>query len=269
MSSSFPQSKPKKPVSVVDVLDSKRTPAKTKPRRYDYTLETRKPLVCLAFILPLIAWYEVSMVLHPEAIRSGIDRLLQVLLSPLGPASIGILPLICVGVLLFWHHRLAQPGHFQVRTVFWMAFESIALASILFVACDAFMLYVDDQRPKPLAGLLQLFSNSQQYEKMLTCLGTGIHEEIVFRLLLFAPLLHGLKRVIEDEAVAIFIAASVVSLLFATAHCDIVNPEGLPFQLSTFIFRFLASIFLCVLFRFRGIAIAIGVHAVFDILAIS
>ncbi len=268
MSSSLRQSKPKKPGSVIEVLESKIRPAKTKPAKYDYSSETRKPLVCLAFVLPLLLFYEVSMIFHPDAVRSGVDRLIESLLMPLGTVSVGVLPLVSAGALLFWHHRLDQPGHFHFRTLFWLTLESIALALILFLASDAFMLYFDNQRPQPLAGLTKIFSDSQQYGKLLTCLGAGIHEEIAFRLLMFAPLLHCLRRVIERELTALLIAATIVSILFAMAHCDVVNPEGFPFQTSTFLFRFLASIFLCILFRFRGIAIAIGVHAVFDILAI-
>ncbi len=269
MSSSLQQSKPKKPGSIVEVLESKIRSPKSKPARYDYLHEIRKPLACLAFVLPLLVWYELSMIFHPEAVRSGVDRLFEILLQPLGPASIGILPLVSVGVFLFWHHRLDQPGHFHLRTIFWIAIESMALALILFLASDAFMLYFDNQRPQPLAGLTRIFSNSQQYGRLLTCLGVGIHEEILFRLLLFAPLLYGLRRIIKSESAAVIIAATGVSILFAFAHCDVVNPEGFPFQASTFLFRFMASMFLCILFRFRGIAIAIGVHAVFDILAIS
>ena len=256
--------------SVIEVLDAKTKP-KAKPRtlRYDYWLETHKPLACLAFVVPLLLWYEVGMVLNPDFIRSGIDRLVQMLFAPLGEASLAVLPLFSIGVFLFLHHRQENAGTFRVQTVFRMAVESIVLATILFLACDALLLYFDNQHPQPLAGLATAFSDSKQYGRILTCVGAGIHEEILFRLLLFAPLLYGLCKVIQKESIAVVIAATIVSLIFATAHCDIFNPEGFPFQLSTFLFRFSASVFLCVLFRFRGIAIAIGVHAVFDILAIS
>ncbi len=270
MSSSIRQSKPQKPGSVVEVLESKlQSSKKTKPARYDYSSEVRRPLTCLAFVAPLILWYELGMILHTEAVRSGVDRLIEALLSPLGPVSIGVLPLVSIGVFLFWHHRSEHPGHFHFHTLLWIALESLALALILFVASDAFMLYLADQRPQPLVGLTKIFTDSQQYGKLLTCLGAGIHEEIVFRLLMFAPLLRVARRFIEIESIAVVISATIVSIVFAMAHCDVVNPEGFPFEVSTFLFRFLASVFLCVLFRFRGIAVAIGVHAVFDILAIS
>ncbi|WP_157665096.1 CPBP family intramembrane glutamic endopeptidase [Mariniblastus fucicola] len=269
MSIQLQQPERKKPGSVLEVLDAKTQPVKKKAVRYDYWLETHNPLACLAFMLPLLIWYEVSMALEFEAVRSGIDRIVQMVFSPLGQASIVILPLVSVGLFLFLHHRQKQPGQFHLRTVFWMAIESIALATILFLACDILLLYLDNQRPQPLAGLATVFSDSKQYGRLLMCLGTGIHEELVFRLLIFAPLFCWLCRVTQRENVALFLAAILVSCLFAVAHCDAFNPEGSPFQMSTFLFRFLASVFLCVLFRFRGIAIAIGVHAVFDILAIS
>lgn len=269
MSIRLQQPKPKKPGSVIEVLDSKTRPAKSKPVRYDYWLQTRQPLVCLAFVLPLLIWYDVSMVLNTDAIRSGIDRFFQGIFAPLGRASIGVMPILCVGSLLFLHHREKNHGAFHLRTVLWMTVESIALATILFVACDAMLLYFNDQRPQPLAGLATLLSDPQQYGKLLTCVGAGIHEEIVFRLLIFGSLYHFLSHASEKQNVALVVTAILVSILFAAVHCDVFNPEGSPFEASTFLFRFLASIFFCVLFRFRGIAIAIGVHAAFDILAIS
>lgn len=269
MSTRLRQSKPKKPASVLEVLESKSRPAKTKPVRYDYWLETHQPLVCLAFVLPLLIWYDVSMILHPDTIRSGVDRLIQAILSPIGQMSIGVMSLLCAGSLLFLHHQQKQSRPFQLRAVFWIAIESIALAAILFLACDALLLYLNGQRPQPLAGLATLFSDPQQYGKLLTCVGAGIHEEFVFRLLLFGSLYHWLSHSSDSKNIALIVTSIAVSILFAVAHCDVVNPEGYPFEVSTFLFRFLASIFLCVLFRFRGIAVVVGVHAVFDILAIS
>ena len=194
---------------------------------------------------------------------------MQAVLSPLGVISTGTMSVATGGVLLFLHHRQNRQAQLPLKTVFWMAVESLALATILFLASDALMLYFDDQRPKPLSGLATMFTDSQQYGKVLTGLGAGIHEEIVFRLLLFAPILRWLERATKRETLAVPLAAIVVSLMFALAHCDIFNPFATPFQLSTFLFRFLASLFLCFLFRFRGIGIAVGVHAFFDILAIS
>jgi len=268
MSTRLPQSNANHAALVIDVLDSKASP-KEKPRRYDYWLETHQPLVCLAFVLPLILWYDVSMILHADVIRSGVDRLLQQLLWPLGDAGLIVLPLAMIGVLLLMHHRQQDSRSFHLQTIFWMLIESLALATILFLACDALMLYLSDQHPRPLGGLARAFTDPDQYRRVLTCIGAGIHEELLFRLLMFAPLAFWIKQKTGQQSLALIAAAVVVSLVFAVAHCDIFNPEGNPFQLSTFLFRFLASIFLCFLFRFRGIAVAIGVHAVFDVLAVS
>lgn len=262
----------KKATSVIEVLDAKACAINTanpQPGRYDYLAETHKPLACLAFLLPLLVWYHINVILHPEALYSGIDRLVQTFLAPMGEASFVVLPLLTVGIFLLLHQRRESAPMFEVQTVFRMAVESIALASILFLACDALMLYFDNLRPRPLSGLVTAFADPQQYGRVVTCVGAGIYEEVVFRLLMFAPLFQLLCRKFEKESIAIFVAAIAVSLIFACAHCDTFNPEGSPFQLSTFLFRFSASVFLCILFRFRGIAIAIGVHAVFDILAIS
>ena len=268
----------KKAASVIEVLDAKASAVSKNAKarsininrgRYNYLAETHKPLACLVFVLPLLVWYHVNVILHPEALYSGIDRLVQSFLAPMGEAGFVVLPLVTVGIFLFLHQRRESTSTFRLQTVLRMAIESVALASILFLACDALMLYFDNQRPRPLVRLTTAFADPGQYGRVVTCVGTGIYEEVVFRLLLFAPLFQLIRQRFGKESLAITLAAIAVSLIFACAHCDLFNPDGFPFQMSTFLFRFLASVFLCILFRFRGIAIAIGVHAVFDILAIS
>ena len=270
MSTRLPRANSSPAASVIDILDAKTLPkTKAKARRYDYWLETHRPLVCLLFMLPLLLWYEVSMDLYPEAIRSGIDRLVQTLLWPLGDAGLAVLPLATLGAMLYLHHKRQDVFCIEPKTIALMAIESVALAGILFLTCDALMLYLSDQQPRPLAGLATVFTDSTQYGRVLTCVGAGIHEELLFRLLMFAPLMLWIRKISNSDKFALLAAAIIVSLVFAIAHCDVLNPEGTPFRPSTFLFRFLASVFLCCLFRFRGIGIAIGVHVVFNILAIS
>ena len=259
MSARLPRANSSQSTSVIDVLDAKVRP-KAISRRYDYWIETHRPLVCLVFTLPLLLWYEIGMVLHPDAIRSGIDRLLQTLLSPVGDTSLVVLPLVTIGAMLFLHHRRRDDAglHLNPKTFVAMVAESLGLAVILFITCDALMLYLSDQQPKPLSGLATVFSDTEQYARVLTCVGAGIHEELLFRLLMFAPLMHWIRRGTDRERLALVIASVVVSLVFALGHCDLLNPEGTPFEASSFLFRFLASVFLCFLFRFRGIGIALS-----------
>ena len=258
-----------KPMSVVEVLESKVRNADAGSRKVEYATETLRPIVCLAFVLPLVLWYEIGIAFSDTAIRSGIDRWVQNLLSPMGGAHVVVLPLLTVAALLVWHHKLEQRWSFRASTLLWMVGEAVGLALILFLVGDAIILYFDDQAPRPLAGLATLFVDANQHGRFLECLGTGIHEELVFRLILFCPLTILLVHYFKNERVAMIGAAVIVSLLFALLHCDAVNPEGFPFQVSSFLFRFVASVILCILFRFRGFAIAVGVHAAFDVLAIS
>ena len=269
MSSSFQNPDQQQPRSVADILNAKVKQPKNSSRRYDYAREAQHPLACLVFVLPLVAFYEASIMLRPEITRSAIDRILQPWLEPLGSASLVVLPFLLVGALAFLYVRQLEQHRFRPQTLIWIFLESILLACILFVACDALMLYMDNQRPQPLAGLVHVFTDGEQYNRFITSLGSGIHEELVFRLLLFASSLWCLKETMQDERIAMVVATVLVSFLFAIAHCDIVNAEGLPFKVSTFAFRFFASSMLCILFRYRGFAVAVGVHAIFDILAIS
>ena len=96
-------------------------------------------------------------------------------------------------------------------------------------------------------------------------IGSGIYEELFFRLILLVPTIHWASRLTNRKFGAVA-GIILVSLVFATLHYEVVNPAGTAFDLSSFFFRFVASIVFCVLFLFRGFGIAVGTHVAFDVL---
>jgi membrane protease YdiL (CAAX protease family) len=95
-------------------------------------------------------------------------------------------------------------------------------------------------------------------------LGAGVYEEIVFRL----GVLGGLRVVLEkavhlSRAVSIVSAFVASSLLFSAIHY--IPPYGDDFALNSFTFRFLAGLLFALIFRFRGLAVAVYTHAFYDI----
>jgi membrane protease YdiL (CAAX protease family) len=86
------------------------------------------------------------------------------------------------------------------------------------------------------------------------------------------PLLAVALRGIGVSWVKRWIASAVLaSLAFAAAHH--VGPHGEPIALAAsgfwfaFSFRFLAGLFFSLLFVYRGFGIAVGTHAIYDMLA--
>ncbi len=61
-------------------------------------------------------------------------------------------------------------------------------------------------------------------------------------------------------------AAVVSSLIFSLFHY--LGPLGDSFQLSSFVFRFVAGMVLAGIYRWRGFGIAAGTHALYDVFVV-
>lgn len=94
-------------------------------------------------------------------------------------------------------------------------------------------------------------------------LGAGVHEELVFRLAMIPALgwvlakAGGLSRF-----TSLLVAFVVSSLLFSAAHHVI---GGEPWTLAAFVYRFFCGMIFATLFQFRGFAVAVYTHALYDI----
>ena len=62
----------------------------------------------------------------------------------------------------------------------------------------------------------------------------------------------------------LFVSITLTSLLFSAAHN--IGPAGEPLRWFSFLFRFIAGVFFAILFVYRGYGIAVGTHALYDIL---
>jgi membrane protease YdiL (CAAX protease family) len=99
--------------------------------------------------------------------------------------------------------------------------------------------------------------------KLVLSLGAGVHEELLFRLLmvgggvwLFTHVL-GLRRWL-----AVGLAIAISSALFSAAHHVI---GGEPFRVGAFVYRALCGLVFAVIFQTRGFAVAVYTHALYDI----
>jgi len=94
-------------------------------------------------------------------------------------------------------------------------------------------------------------------------LGAGVHEELVFRLGIFAGLVAALSRA-ADRRLAIALAIALSSLAFAGAHH--IGPHGEPWSMHAFAFRTFAGVALGFVFWFRSLAHAVYAHVMYDLI---
>jgi predicted Abi (CAAX) family protease len=92
--------------------------------------------------------------------------------------------------------------------------------------------------------------------------GAGLHEELLFRLMLLPAMALGLEYVIAmPKPLAWGVAAIGSSLLFAGAH----HLAGEPFEVYAFTYRTFAGLFFAGVFLTRGFAVATWTHAIYDL----
>ncbi|MGD1043276.1 MAG: CPBP family intramembrane glutamic endopeptidase [Sedimentisphaerales bacterium] len=118
-------------------------------------------------------------------------------------------------------------------------------------------------KPKPQSSLLA---------DIVTGIGAGIYEELLFRLILICALMLVLQDVIGvNQHSAVIIAVLVSAGLFgAHHHIDFLTGranQGDLFDWAKFAFRTTAGVYFAALFAIRGFGITAGTHAFYDIIA--
>jgi membrane protease YdiL (CAAX protease family) len=207
----------------------------------EYWNQTRQPLLSMVFLFPLLAAYEIGVLMvgddDANAIRNGADFWMRDWLRLIGLDYALLLPGLVLAGLLAWHIVGRYPWRLPIETLAGMLAESLIFAFVLVI-----------------------FGQLTDY----LFLGAGVYEEFMFRLCLL-PICFGLFRLLRLEpkwSAGLSILAT--SLVFSLAHY--VGPSADTLVLFTFTFRALAGAFFAALFVVRGFGITVGCHAAYDLL---
>ena len=229
-----------------------------------YFARTRRPVVCLAFLAPLLAAYELGAVWL--TVGGGADGWLRWGLAQAGPEAALALPAVVAAVLLGWNfyggYRWAVDG----ETLAGMFGESLLFAALLVgVAAGATFLLPADAAPVTVAPADSPNADLSTAARAVGAVGAGIYEELLFRLALL-PLGYGLFRVLRcGPRGAALLSVAATSLLFALCHHLGAGAE-VP-RWAPFLFRTAAGAVLAGLFWVRGFGVAAGTHAAYDLFA--
>jgi membrane protease YdiL (CAAX protease family) len=232
-----------------------------------YWSESSRPLVSMLFVLPMLVCYEAGLlVLGPEAMRNGAEAWLRKFLDLIGFGQYLLLPILTCGLLLAWHHVRHERWRFRWSVFYGMLLECLVFGFLLLLFARlqgrllgsfSFATICAVQLPETVKA------NAGQIAGYF---GAGIYEELMFRLMLM-PCIAGLVRLAKLSQRSSWIVAVIVSsLIFSAAHYQIFTAAGDAFNLTSFLFRFLAGVFFAALFLYRGFGIAAGSHAFYDIL---
>jgi hypothetical protein len=197
---------------------------------------------------------------QPEALRNGADTWLRWGLEALGIHALYCTPALIVGLFLGW--SLLRRGDRPQRLA-WTGLGMLVESGLF-----ALGLWGLSRGLGPLLDSLDVRLSWQlsdrTLEPIITFVGAGIYEEVLFRLLLIFLLSCVLKGAEVPALLATPLVTVASALLFSAAHH--VGPYGEPFDGYVFLFRALAGLYFALLYQVRGFGIAVGAHVGYDIL---
>jgi hypothetical protein len=201
----------------------------------------------LVLIFPLLLAYEIGVLFAGRV--NGADLVTRVVLDAAGSraAYLAIYALVAVGFLLWIRHthrwgtlRLALAGPVILEA----AVYALTLGAVASLIVD------------------RLLGLGLGAPAVISALGAGVHEELVFRLALIAALVALVGPLSPRFAVAFAIAGS--SVLFAAAHH--LGAHGEPWTAHAFAFRAVCGAAFGAMFWYRSLAHAVYAHVLYDIL---
>lgn len=276
-----------------------------------YLERTSRPIYALVFLLPFIVFYELGTILiNTDVLNQTQDRVvafiwLQSFINEylgLGSKFAWIAPPLTVVVVLIalqlvshkkWHFNINDIGVMTLECTM-LAIPLIVLSLVLsrpakptndFSRCNHGTIQVQTEGlpicssvtknhstpavSKPVDGYIK---NQSLLANIVTGIGAGIYEELIFRLILICILMMLFQDVIRLERRSSIILSVLISAALFSAHHHIVFINGkiapaAPFSWTEFSFRTIAGVYFAILFAIRGFGITAGSHIFYDIIA--
>jgi membrane protease YdiL (CAAX protease family) len=222
-------------------------------------------LTSLVLVFPLFLIYQIG-VLFTLPVLNGADFLTVFLFRNLGLSTGSYLAYtfavtvgFAIAVAVLRHKQRFDPK-LIVPVLVESAIYALTMGSlIVFVMTRA--LGISPQ----LAGGGAGFVAQQGFgTRVVMSLGAGVYEETVFRLGILSGLVVLFDRVFGLRRWIAFVMALLLSaVLFSAMHH--IPPYGDPLHAGIFTFRLLAGLCFGLLFWYRGFAIAVYTHALYDL----
>jgi hypothetical protein len=262
-----------------------------------YLERTSRPLYSLIFLLPFLIFYEFgTILLNGESLVQDQKRVvafvwLQNFTEYLGFSSrfaFIVTPLIVAIILLALQITSRKSWRLHFSDLLPMAVECLLLAVPLML-----LNFLLNRHAAP-AGHIQstqlyqlLESHAQSISQIpsagpasdsslpadiVTAVGAGIYEELVFRLILICLLMLVFQNILAFSRRNSIILSVVIAAALFSAHHHIIYIDGqlcrvAAFSWPQFVFRTIAGVYFAALFAVRGFGITAGTHASYNIIA--
>ena len=241
-----------------------------------YLESTSRPLYALLFLLPLVALYELgTLLVNTDQIANTQSRVaaftwLMGLAEWIGmnrSLAWSFPSLVVVIILTCWHLSSKYSWRIDLGRLGWMAIESVVLSLPLF----ALGALVNSSKSFAASAAAQHTDSSGYLANIVTSIGAGIYEELVFRLILIGLIIVLLEDVLKVRSSIAGIFAIIASAALFAAHHYIGVQNGKiatleEFKMGSFIFRMAAGIYFAIIFRYRGYGVTAGTHSAYNII---
>ncbi|HEY1585435.1 MAG TPA: CPBP family intramembrane glutamic endopeptidase [Polyangia bacterium] len=239
-------------------------PAYNKKGRSMKMLRRSDPLTSLLLVFPLFVVYQIGVLSMPST-YNGADlitsQMLHLLHGNQGTylAVNVVLALAFFVLVLILRKKNSFDPRLFIPVVLESAIYALTMGSLIcFVMID--FLHID---PKLFIGCSTSPERAGTAAKLILSIGAGVHEELVFRLIMVGGGVWLFERVFGLRRwLAIVLAFAISSVLFSAAHHVI---GGEPFHVGAFTYRILCGLVFATIFQTRGFAVAVYTHALYDI----
>jgi membrane protease YdiL (CAAX protease family) len=230
-----------------------------------FRADPRNLLTSLVLVFPLFLTYQIG-VLFTLPVLNGADFLTVFLFRNLGLSkgtylayTFGVATAFALAVTI-----LRRRQKFDPRMIIPVLIES-AIYALTMGSLIVFVMTRGLGISPRLAGGAGSFVEQQGFAtRIVMSLGAGVYEETVFRLGIMTGLVALLDRIVGLRRwLAVVLALLVSAVLFSAMHH--IPPYGDPFRVGLFLFRVLAGICFGLLFWYRGFAVAVYTHALYDL----
>jgi membrane protease YdiL (CAAX protease family) len=226
------------------------------PSKWRYNLITS-----LALIVPLFLIYQVGVLLT-WPMYNGADLITNFLINTLHLKLIGYIALnvaVAACFCVMAASKKGKEGGVQVGQLVPLLLESAFYAFFLGSAIIFVMARVLHIPPPHMGGAA---AERGPLAAFVMSAGAGVHEELLFRLLLMNGLVAICKGMKFGPVESFLSALLFSSTLFSAMHH--LGPMGDPFTVWVFVFRLLAGMVFGLLYWYRGFAVAVYTHALYD-----
>ena len=229
----------------------------------NYWSITNSPLYSFIFTIPLFLIYEIGVftisVNDIVILRNGADVLMRQVLGLFGIYGVyGFSASFLIGFMVAFlrQKKSLESTVIKGEYLIWMFFESIVWGFLLFILMGFS------------APLLMANSTGTMLQQVVLSIGAGIYEEFVFRVILIAGFGSILGFIFQWKKLARITSGSILSAaLFSLFH--FMGDYGEAPNFSVFMMRFIAGIFLGLIYVFRGFGPAAYAHTVYDLIILT